>query len=554
MSPPLSPPRPHKSQMFKDMMVLKKKLTEAEEALEEVKSKRDADISIRYDDETKAKKDREEAQKLLDRTLKAVYDVKRKIEKAVKIQEKLDLFISLLSKDRKIHRQELSEDIKKPPIHEMQKAVRELSIVAGPLEPTPPNYFANAGGKWKVNEDLSDPDKKKIDGPIFFPRVDGGGKQLENEGEPVFDILYFENGKLNPEKSFVAPDDENSKALVSNDLREKIINHHREKLVRSHTKPKESAYADLGAVAHVDLTPPVNGVSNPMYSVGETKYDIGTHIYAEGPLPGIDHTYDLVVEQSKQKRDYDLVADRSPIPHSVESLKRVVAKKRQEALASFDRNSPLPDLSSTGSQNDGSVSSGVSTKATPYAVVDMYTSVMTNVPQNTDEEVANGLQSKDNRLSDTPSAQPKSLFERIKSVWQGALTGVQKLWQKPVSSTIEMTSNPLYDGGARSVGADEVPHIYDTPRNILAPVAKDKMRSNSLYELNPDQQEVDVRTQMPEQQKTLSLQKKSTSTVQQAAQAVVEKISSVVRRKPQKMKIRKFKNYQRPEGTVYGPN
>lgn len=462
------PPRPYKSQMFRDLRQLEEERIAAEEALRALGAQR-------------ALEEVEESKKVeIAQAQKTINEVKKKIEKAERVEEKISLFFAHVVKNRGIHVKESSEGIDTS-VKATQKAVIGLSELVD-LVPAPASYFILEDNKWKLNASLSDEDKKKVDGPIFFPRVDGAGKQIADAGKPVFDILYFENGKLNPEKSFVAPDDESSRAVVSDDLRNKIISHH---MARSHTKPKsvatenvyeldppsDTTYMDMsGATGPVVDKQTPTGVSNPMYGVGETKdnpYDVGgvdRHIYEKGPLPftgpnstpignslatgpqepiydlvkppetaghydqvvnrkspsgniyevgplrGFDDTYDLVVDKrtppplpkrnTKGKQyDNDQRSVQSLQPNSLyvsaqpqseidPTLGEQSVTQKEEA-DSFDRNSPLP---SPGWQNYEHTPS-TPTRATPYAVVDIYESVLTNVPENTYEKVGGALES-----------------------------------------------------------------------------------------------------------------------------------------------------------------
>jgi hypothetical protein len=64
-------------------------------------------------------------------------------------------------------------------------------------------------------------------GPVFMPRLDENGSQAKTDDrKPAYDILYYNNGKLDPSQSFVAPEGtppEGAKSTIKSADRQTIL-------------------------------------------------------------------------------------------------------------------------------------------------------------------------------------------------------------------------------------------------------------------------------------------------------------------------------------------
>jgi hypothetical protein len=118
----------------------------------------------------------------------------------------------------------LSEDKKLIAI-EIQSLAIGLSQELTPLRDAP-GFIQKADGTYTIT------DSTGLDGPIFMSRIDNNGKQcVDSKNKPIFDILHYENGKLNEAKSFIAPDGvpPNSKPTIDPTIRNAVLEVHAKK-------------------------------------------------------------------------------------------------------------------------------------------------------------------------------------------------------------------------------------------------------------------------------------------------------------------------------------
>ena len=104
--------------------------------------------------------------------------------------------------------------------------IQFLAGTLGNMQPLQdaPNFVRQADGTYKIT-----PGSHSVNGPIFMSRVDQYGQQCKNDqGKPIYDILHYENGKLNPLKSFIAPDGvpEGSKPTIDPETRQEVLKAH----------------------------------------------------------------------------------------------------------------------------------------------------------------------------------------------------------------------------------------------------------------------------------------------------------------------------------------
>jgi hypothetical protein len=118
----------------------------------------------------------------------------------------------------------LSPD-KKPIAIEIQSLAVDLSQELTPLRDAP-GFTQQEDGTYTIR------DSRGLDGPIFMSRIDSNGKQcVDSAKKPIFDILHYENGKLNEAKSFIAPDGvpPNSKPTIDPTMRKAVLAVHAKK-------------------------------------------------------------------------------------------------------------------------------------------------------------------------------------------------------------------------------------------------------------------------------------------------------------------------------------
>ena len=137
------------------------------------------------------------------------------------------------------------------------KEIQELIVTETqkPIINTPTEWFVQDGNGWKVNNNLNPDVKKQIHGPIFMYRIGENGKPIDKDGNatepgsrtnpPVYDVLYYHEGNLNPEQSFIAPVGvpTGSKPTISEKIIEEVRKKHEEKAEAQKREQKFQASA-----------------------------------------------------------------------------------------------------------------------------------------------------------------------------------------------------------------------------------------------------------------------------------------------------------------------
>lgn len=146
----------------------------------------------------------------------------------------------------------------------LASAVRDQT----PIRPVPQDIFTlnHSGGGWEINPALSPEERAQINGPIFMGRLNGKEQVKDASGNPVYDILYYEKGELNPKKSFIAPDNvpPGSKSTIGKETRDKCFNHH-----DTIAKAMKEGQNMASTMSSGELYP--NGQHHPHLPLGQTR-------------------------------------------------------------------------------------------------------------------------------------------------------------------------------------------------------------------------------------------------------------------------------------------
>lgn len=124
----------------------------------------------------------------------------------------------------------------------MQEYATKASDQRRPLHDAPGFDKQPDGITYKITGDHN------LDGPIFMTRVNKEGQKIIVNGKPVYDVLHYDNGRLNKSKSFIAPDGvpEGSIPTVDNETRAAIVQHHHEAHIENTKKQAEALVKKTG--------------------------------------------------------------------------------------------------------------------------------------------------------------------------------------------------------------------------------------------------------------------------------------------------------------------
>lgn len=174
-------------------------------------------------------------------------------------------FYAAVRENPKVRMQKIDNDHTRTNIKFIQGLAHDLSTKSGKLDNAPGFIKDDKTGIWSINPEA---DKTQINGPIFMSRIDENKQQVLDPitKQPVYDVLYYNNGVLDTTKSFVAPDDvpQGSRPTVDPEVRHQVITDiTRLRTLKTIAQKQEAQRAAATAVAN-GMSKPSTAISSPL--------------------------------------------------------------------------------------------------------------------------------------------------------------------------------------------------------------------------------------------------------------------------------------------------